>query len=611
MHMNRLLYINNYIARIIKYKKRIMTQLLSHKIHDTTNINSIMSSDSVHSFNADVSLDNKYIIFGETIDLESPINWHQDRMSEFIYPYKRYDKIHPKQWFDKGIELVFPWEFSRFYFSISLAQKYLVTRDIKYFELFKTLILDWIKNNEFLIGINWYSTMDVSIRAVNWIVALNIFRIFIDDNDFEKILSKAFAQHAEYISKFPLIESNGLTTNHTIAAYAGLLFLALTLRSHPRSKRWIRQSIHGLESTIREQIYVDGSDFEGSIQYHRLVLEIYSYSAIFGAANGIIFSNYFYHRLFRMYEYTASYIDKKGNAPQIGDNDSGRFIAFNAYDNNIYSNELKHTYLLYLGSIIFGHKFSSLVENTEYKHIVIPSIPKVSLPTNDFKQQQVKGTIAFRNAGAYFLKNSDYDLCVACFPLGQKGKGGHNHQDMGSFTLSINGKQFAVDPGSYCYSKNRKVRDKFRSYHYHNTLYTKIDIEQDLARNGYWSLAPVYRAKNICINNANITITIQHVNDHNARSRCFELKEDKLIIRDIYPGFFCSRINLHPDCKDIIVDNKNQKITVNKRINIHSDAIKVYIQDYDYAPHYGKKVKSKAVIFEAVNSLIVSIYTIL
>ena len=91
-------------------------------------------------------------------------------------------------------------------------------------------------------------------------------------------------------------------------------------------------------------------------------------------------------------------------------------------------------------------------------------------------------SISFKNAGAYFLKNEKFDLMVSCFPIGQNGKGGHNHLDIGSFTLSVYGRPIIVDPGSYCYSRNRKERDKFRSYINHNVIFNSQDENLELSK---------------------------------------------------------------------------------------------------------------------------------
>ena len=94
----------------------------------------------------------------------------------------------------------------------------------------KYILLNWIKDNQFCYGINWLSGMEVSIRAINWILAVNILgREFFYDSFFYNKLLISLVQHAEYISTFPEVGSLGYTNNHATASFVGLLFLALSL----------------------------------------------------------------------------------------------------------------------------------------------------------------------------------------------------------------------------------------------------------------------------------------------------------------------------------------------------------------------------------------------
>jgi hypothetical protein len=304
---------------------------------------------------------NSYKIFGVDISLEK-VFWHQDYLSGFIYPLDRFDKIKISKWYDKGIDIKFPWEVSRFYFAVPLAQNFLVTGDDKYYLKGKELIDDWIEKNPYLIGVNWHCTMEVAIRAVNWIVALNlIFDRFLQDQDFYRRVILSLIQHAQYIDAFPEIKSNGLGNNHLVADYAGLLFLALSLRDHPEAERWLSTSTRGLTGCMETQVNDDGTSFEGSIPYHRLVLELFGYSALVCMANEVDLPAAYYEKLFKMFEFTAAYMDHNGNAPQIGDNDSGRMLKFHESD------EHDHSYLLKIGELIFNYRFQSLCKGTKNK----------------------------------------------------------------------------------------------------------------------------------------------------------------------------------------------------------------------------------------------------
>lgn len=595
---------HNYIIRFKQLQKKIKILKLEKLKISKSGFNFIYRIDSKFLFNEIYDRENKYSIFGKEIKLNN-IDWHQDKFSNFKYPIKRFDKINAAQYFNKGIDLVFPWEQSRFYFGINIARKYLSSKDVNYYYLFRSLLEDWIEKNPFLSGVNWLSTMDVSIRAVNWIVALNLFsEIFSEDTLFKDKISNSLSKHAEYVSHFPLIEKGGLTTNHTTSAYTGLLFLSLTLRKHPKSENWTEIAKKGLEACIEEQVYDDGVDFEGSIPYHRLVLEFFAYSAIIALANDIQFSNLYYQKLFKMFEFCTVYMDQNGNAPQIGDNDSGRLLVFNDVNNDPYLNEHNHSYLLTLGEKIFNFRFrSQCIERDNSISSFLPNFNKINLSEKNIEPHNTNALLTFHSGGVYFLKNDVFDLCFANFSTGQNGKGGHNHLDTGSFTLSLDGDQIIVDPGSYGYSRDRIERDKYRSYSYHNTIFNNKDFETDLSKNGYWSLENPYSCEIVSSTVSHLEAKIRLSSDKNIRFRKFELFENKLNIADSINGIFSSRLNFHPSTKIKIIEVNQLLINQKYKIIFNSQTIKMDIKDYYYSPFYGKKEKAQYLIVEGKDNI--------
>jgi hypothetical protein len=313
-------------------------------------------------------------IFGYPVKFHD-INWHKDYVSGFVYPRDRFDKIIISRWYDKGIDIKFPWELSRFYFAVPLAQNYFITKDVRYYIRFKALVEDWIENNPFLFGVNWHCTMEVSIRAINWIIAINLMKDkFVNDEVFYRLLLDSLVKHANYIYQFPEIKHNGLGNNHLIADYCGLLFLSISLNNHPQSKVWLETSVAGLCKCMDTQVNDDGTSFEGSIPYHRLVLEMFAYTTVLCRVTGIELPDRYYQKLFKMFEFTAAYIDHNGNAPQIGDNDSGRIIIFHESD------EHDHSYLLNVGEAIFEYSFMTQYINVNAAFgLWIPIVNKINI----------------------------------------------------------------------------------------------------------------------------------------------------------------------------------------------------------------------------------------
>lgn len=576
---------------------------MRRKNYEVSEINQVWKFEK-NELKLQFDLDNAYYIFGKKVVLND-IDWHKDLFSGFVYPIKQFDKVHPEIWFNKGIELVFPWELSRFYFGIGIAYKYIATGNIDYYTLFKNLVRDWIKKNTFLNGVNWLSTMDVSIRAVNWIITINLFwDLFIEDSEFKSEISVSLSQHAEYLYSFPLVEKNGLTTNHTVSAFAGLLIISLTLNENPKRDRWLTKAIDGLEKCMSEQVYDDGVDFEGSIPYHRLVLEIFAYSTIVGLANKIEFSKKFYQKLFKMFEYVAAYIDESGNAPQIGDNDSGRFLILNDLTNNPYENEHIHSYLLFLGERIFEYEFKSQfkLKNEDLVYF-LPVFEKIKIDKIGVIPRETGSSISFTKGGLHILKNEYFSLAVSTIPIGQGGKGGHNHLDAGSFTLSVDGVQIIVDPGTFCYTRDKNQRDKFREYQYHNTIFTEIDLALDISTNYYWGLKKYYDCELINFDNNFIEIKVKLLGDEKIRYRRFEINNNKVLVVDKYEGEFHSRINFHPSLKEFVI-NKSQVLLSDKLHIKFSDNIQIVeMRDGEYSPYYGNKTPSKYLVIDSLNVL--------
>ena len=371
--------IRNKITRSYRKseKKRKIDELLNLTIDTVTDCQPVWS---VKNENSEI-LSEKITIFGVDINSDD-INWHLDYVSGFEYPNDRFDKIKISRWFDKGIDVKFPWELSRCYFLVRFTQLYRITGDEMYYDRFRNLIIDWINKNPFLFGINWHCTMEVAIRAANWVVAASIMNERLEkDIEFKKLLIQSLIQHAHYISAFPEIKPGGHTNNHAVADFAGLLFLSQFLQNYTEANKWRDQAVEGILQCMDYQVYDDGSHFEGSIPYHRLVLEMFGYSTLMCRVHEIDLPNRFYIKLFKMFEFTAAYMDNGGNAPQIGDNDSGRFLIFHDSDEN------DHSYLLDLGEYIFEYKYLSQCynRNKEYEKW-LPSISKITLVNGSYKE---------------------------------------------------------------------------------------------------------------------------------------------------------------------------------------------------------------------------------
>ncbi|HYG73729.1 MAG TPA: heparinase II/III family protein [Planctomycetota bacterium] len=78
-------------------------------------------------------------------------------------------------------------------------------------------------------------------------------------------------------------------------------------------------------------------------------------------------------------------------------------------------------------------------------------------------------TVAYPDFGLYIFSSSRLYLAVRCGSIGQRGNGGHAHNDQLAMTLYVDGKAWITDPGTYCYLPFVEKRNAYRSITAHWT----------------------------------------------------------------------------------------------------------------------------------------------
>lgn len=368
----------------------------------------------------------------------NPINWTVDFKSGYQWNKNLFYSKIITSGNKVGIDIKVPWELSRCQHLCILGNAYRITGDEKYANEIKNQIIDWINNNPYCCGPNWVCAMDVGIRASNWLVALelvsesNIFQ----DKEFLLYFSKSIFHHQEYLLN-NLEWRSTLTSNHYLSDIVGIFFISTYFPHFKNSEKINKKFMINIEEEIFKQTYKSGMNSEGSTSYHRLVLELFAYSALLAQENDK-FSKSFLQRLKQMFRFSYNIQNDKGEIPQIGDNDSGLFFKFSNID------LLNHSYLNKLYKIIFKEDIKSYQDN---KNILVDS---------------QTGVFVYKKDKLFFLiYNGDN---------GQKGNGGHAHNDKLSFILQYDGKNIIVDPGTYIYTPLPEQRNIFRSTKSHNTV---------------------------------------------------------------------------------------------------------------------------------------------
>lgn len=411
--------------------------------------------------------------------------WHYDFKTRYKWDDKKYyKKIKIK--FGKA-DIKVPWELSRFQHVAVLGQAYWLTGEEKYAREFVREVEDWIERNPPMFGVNWACTMDVAIRAANWVMGFYFFKDAqaVTDQFLIKFL-KSLLNHGRHI--MANLENRGVVNNHYLADLVGLLYLGICFPEFKEGRQWKELGIRELVNEMGRQVYEDGVDFEASTCYHRLALEFFFHAALLCRLNGVELPEQFNDRLRKMFEFVKHVLKPDGRVSQIGDNDNGRLHILGKRE------ALDMTYLLSYAAIFFDEPGYKILEfgfapetiwvlgNRSYECWL-------AMPGSSVKELESK---AFPKGGFYVMrcKDSIYVL-ISCGPNGQDGSGGHGHNDKLSIELWVDGKDVIVDPGTYVYTQFPEWRNRFRSTSFHNTVVVDGKEQNPFKARELFSLANV------------------------------------------------------------------------------------------------------------------------
>ena len=411
-----------------------------------------------------------------------PIDWQLDFKSGYRWPEKTLSRdITYGQ--TRGQDVKVPWELARMQHLPALAWAFgFASQKARGFEApdvylreFRNQIINFISMNPPRYGVNWSCTMDVGIRVANWALAYDLFYSLGAkfDPKFEATLAKSLFEHADHI--FHHLEWDPLLrSNHYLADIAGLVFATLHLEGNKEGDHWFNFSRTELEKEVESQFQEDGSNFEASTSYNRLSTEmaLYSSALLAGYAPKVVklgepFREKHWSKLLAACEFTRVMTRPDGGVVQVGDNDSGRFFKLIPVEEN----SLDHHHLIAaLNGVLNRFDLGEFGRDFEAETEVVRQLGGGS--EIKLKEPETKDSdwISYSDFGLYRMIKGPWWLAVRCGPVGQKGNGGHAHNDQLSFELCVEGRSCLVDPGTYVYTPLPEERNKFRSTAMHNTL---------------------------------------------------------------------------------------------------------------------------------------------
>ncbi len=407
-------------------------------------------------------LDHEFDILGSGLtNLGPEIDWHRDFKSGRRWDLRPSARIDYAE-LDQPSDVRVVWELSRCHQLVTLGQAWVVLGQEEAPREFERQIRSWIVENPVGLGVNWAVTMEVAIRAVNWIWAAALMADAPLPDHFRETLALEVYRHGLWISRH--LELSEVKGNHFDAEALGLIACGAFCRDSAQGREWMEQGSSMLEREIGAQVEADGVNIEASTQYHRLVLEIFFTASCLLEAAGRPVSEAYRLKLSAMLDYVHGYVPDGGPVPVIGDADDGRVLTFSEISFT------SHKYLLAIGAAAFGRGDWKERAGGFWEDALWLMGPGGRDTFEALEPMPAHETRCFAESGYYVLRTPRHYLFVVAAPAGFRGLGGHGHNDCLSFEWHVDDKPMLTDSGLFVYTASPEWRELFRSTGYHNTI---------------------------------------------------------------------------------------------------------------------------------------------
>ena len=185
---------------------------------------------------ADAYLNHNFSFYDmKNIYLGKEINWNKDYKTNKEWPFVFHGSIdHNSTEFG---DVKYIWELNRHQHFYVLGKAYYLSKKEKYAKEIIDEIESWISQNNYLIGINWFSSLECSLRVLSWLWALQFIKDSraLSKEKFEKILRYIYLQEDFVYNNLSLYSS---ANNHLIGETAVLFVVSKAFPFFKDAKKW-------------------------------------------------------------------------------------------------------------------------------------------------------------------------------------------------------------------------------------------------------------------------------------------------------------------------------------------------------------------------------------
>jgi hypothetical protein len=310
----------------------------------------------------------------------------------------------------KAGDIKYVWEKSRFSYLLTL-----IRYDHHYGKALGEVVFSeidsWLDANPLNLGPNYICSQETSLRLLNWTFALYYYKddAALTQVRWKRIMHSIYGQlkHVRANIHFSRIT---VRNNHAITETLMLYLGGLLFPWFPEAAEWKRSGKAWFEEEIAYQVYPDGTFLQYSHNYHRVLIQLFSYAIAISAANGERFTDVVYERAGASLNYLFQCCrPENGHLPNYGSNDGALFFPLSTQEYRDYRPQLNGLARLLYGKALFedgsGEEADWLSGQGQ-----LPALAAITLPsrltTNSFPEGGVytfssRSTFTFIHCGSY------------------------------------------------------------------------------------------------------------------------------------------------------------------------------------------------------------------
>jgi hypothetical protein len=364
-------------------------------------------------------------------------------------PYKHWSRLRDTGSDDiKGV-----WELSRFSWASALVRAWLRDGDERHVELFWSTLEDWMTRNPPNRGPNWMCGQEASFRLIAVTFAIQAFRDHPSTTDARLTLAARFADATSQRIEFHLDYALSQQNNHGISEAIGLQTAATFWPSLSGSPHWYHAGVEALSKQCAELISPDGGFSQHSTNYHRLLLQLLTWSEVVERADGNTLPVEVRAQAIVATDFLAILMEADGTVPRYGADDGANLLPLSGGAFEDFRPAVGAALALFKGERLPPGPWD------EAALLLMGPISASADPA-------LRPPAEFRDAGVFQLRHPRGTLF---FRAPEEFRTRPSHADQLHVSLRWDGEWITEDPGTYSYNAPGGW-DGFAGSRFHNVV---------------------------------------------------------------------------------------------------------------------------------------------